>query len=40
LVEQEQTIEETRAVYEVLYHDQVVTVTTVITQVVPYGSMP
>jgi hypothetical protein len=40
LVEQEQTIEETRAVYEVLYHDQVVTVTSVITQVVPYGSMP
>jgi hypothetical protein len=40
LIEQEQTIEKTRAVYEVLYHDQVVTLTTVITQVVPYGSMP
>jgi hypothetical protein len=40
LVEQEQTIQETRAVYEVLYHEQVVNVTTVITQVVPYGSIP
>lgn len=40
LVEQEQTIQETRAVYEVLYREQVVTTTTVITQVVPYGSIP
>lgn len=40
LVEQEQIIQETRAVYEVLYREQVVTTTTVITQVVPYGSIP
>jgi hypothetical protein len=40
LVEHEQTIEETRAVYEVLYHQQPVTVTTIITQIVPYGSIP
>jgi hypothetical protein len=40
LVEQEQMVQETRAVYEVLYREQVVSVTTVITQIVPYGSIP
>jgi hypothetical protein len=33
-------VEETKDVYEVVYREQVVTVTTVITEVVPYGSIP
>lgn len=40
LIEEEQMLEETRDVYEVVYREQVVTVTTVITEVVPYGSIP
>ncbi len=40
LIEEEQTLEETRQVYEIVYREQVVTVTTVITEIVPYGSMP
>lgn len=40
LVEEEQVLEEARDVYETVYREQVVTVTTVITKVVPYGSIP
>jgi hypothetical protein len=40
LVEEEQMLEETRDVYETVYREQVITVTTVITEVVPYGSTP
>ncbi|HUT21555.1 MAG TPA: hypothetical protein VM366_20575 [Anaerolineae bacterium] len=40
LVEEEQMLEETRDVYETVYREQVITVTTVITEVVPYGSIP
>ena len=40
LIEEEQMLEETREVYEIVYREQVVTVTTVITEIVPYGSIP
>jgi len=40
LIEEQQMVEETKDVYEVVYREQVVTVTTVITEVVPYGSIP
>jgi hypothetical protein len=40
LIEQEQVVEETRDVYEVVYREEIVTLTTVITEVVPYGSIP
>lgn len=40
LVEQEQMVKETRDVYEVVYREEVVTQTTVVTEIVPYGSIP
>ena len=40
LIEEEQMVEETRDVYEIVYRQEVVTVTTVVTEVVPYGSIP
>ena len=40
LIEEEQMLVETRDVYEIVYREQVVTVTTVITEIVPYGSIP
>jgi hypothetical protein len=40
LIEEEQMLQETREVYEVVYREQVITVTTVLTEVVPYGSIP
>jgi hypothetical protein len=40
LIEEERMLQETREVYEIVYRNQVVTTTTVITEVVPYGSIP
>ena len=40
LIEEEQMLEETREVYEIVYREQVITLTTVITKIVPYGSIP
>ena len=40
LIEEEQMLQETREVYEVVYRHEIETVTTVITEIVPYGSMP
>ena len=40
LVEEERTLVETRTVYEILYQDLTITRTEVITQMLPYGSVP
>jgi hypothetical protein len=40
LVEEEVILRQTREVYDVQIREQVVTHTTVITQVIPYGSTP
>jgi hypothetical protein len=40
LIEEEQMVEETREVYEIVYRQEVITVTTVVTEIVPYGSIP
>ena len=40
LVEEERILLETRTVYEILYLDQTVTHTEIITQLLPYGSVP
>jgi hypothetical protein len=40
LVEEERTLVETRTVYEILYQDMTITRTEVITQLLPYGSVP
>ena len=38
LLEQEVVLEETRQVYDILYREQVITNTTFITTVIPFGS--
>ncbi len=40
LVEEERTLLETRTFYEIVYRDQLVTQTQVITHILPYGSVP
>jgi hypothetical protein len=40
LIEEETTLQQTREVYEVEIRQQIMTDTTVITQVIPYGSTP
>ena len=40
LVEEERMLVETRTVYEVLYRDQTITETQIITHLLPYGSVP
>jgi hypothetical protein len=40
LVEEERTLLETRTFYEIIYRDQLVTQTEVITRILPYGSVP
>ena len=40
LVEEEVTLRQTRQVYDVQIHELVVTDTVIITQIVPYGSIP
>jgi len=40
LIEEETTLQQTREVYDVEIRQQIITDTTVITQVIPYGSRP
>jgi hypothetical protein len=40
LIEEEITLQQTRQVYDIEIHRQVITDTTVITEVIPYGSTP
>lgn len=40
LIEREFILQETREVVEVIYQEQVITQTTVITEIIPYGSVP
>lgn len=40
LIEEERTLLETRTSYEILYRDQVITQTEVITHLLPHGSVP
>lgn len=40
LIEEEITLQETREVYDVEIHRQIITDTKVITEVIPYGSTP
>jgi hypothetical protein len=40
LIEEELTLLETKEVYDILYQEQVFTQTIVVTEIIPYGSVP
>jgi hypothetical protein len=40
LVEEEITLQQTKQVYDYVYHQETITETTVVTEVIPYGSEP